>query len=78
MRLEVNDERAMLVIRMQAYAYVNVTGRDMRKVEQLAHNALHGFDVMVENNFCDESGYWGNFYYSQFVLNHKAMDVLAK
>lgn len=78
MRLEVNNARDMLVIRMQAYAYENVIGRNMRKVEQLAHNALHGFDVMMESNPCDESGYWGNFYYSQFVLNHKAMIDLAK
>lgn len=78
MKLEVTCDRAMLIIRMQAYAYEHVIGRDMRKVEQLANNALHGFDVMLENNPCDESGFWANFYYSQFVANHKAMQDLAK
>lgn len=73
MRLTNNDDRSMLIIRMQAYAYEHVILGDMGKVEQLAENALRCLDVMMENNPCTSSGFWANFYFQQFVDNHKAM-----
>ncbi len=73
MKLEVQDDREMLIIRMQAYAYEHVIGRHMRKVEQLADNALRGYDCMLESNPCDAAGFWAGFYFNQFVDNHKAM-----
>lgn len=76
MKLVLNDDRAMLVIRMQAYAYENIIQGNLRKAEQIAENILRGFDGMVENNPCDEAGYWANFYLEQFKRNCEAMAAL--
>jgi len=66
MKLNVNNPRKMLIIRMQAWAYENVNQGDMDKAQQQAETALRGFDDMIENNPTDNAGYWSGFYFTQY------------
>lgn len=66
MRLEVKDPKKMLVIRMQAWAYENVIGKDYPKAERTAATILRRFEDQMEANPCDEAGYWAGFYFEQF------------
>lgn len=60
------DDRDMLVVRMQAYAYENVNIGDMPKAERVAGLYLARFDDMMEHNPTDSEGFWAGHFFNYF------------
>ena len=57
----------MLIIRMQAYAYENIIGRNQDKADAIADEILGDYDHMLEANPYDSAGFWAGTYYNRFV-----------
>lgn len=65
--LDVTDHRAMLCIRMQAWAYGHVRYGDYPLAQRIADQQLANFDSQISDRPTDSIGYWANHYFNNFV-----------
>jgi hypothetical protein len=66
MRLNVTDPRQMLIIRMQAWTYENVTQCKYGLAQREAEIALEHFDYVMEHNLTGGAEYWAAHYFGRF------------
>lgn len=66
------DDKAMLVVRMQAHAYSHVKIKHIPTAELFAESCLAAFTAMVEEDHSAQ-GYWANFYFDRFAADCAAI-----
>ena len=71
--LRIQDDKVMLVVRMQSHAYSHVKIKHIPTAELFAESCLADFAAMIDANPADVSGYWATFYYDRFVADCAAL-----